>query len=152
MGLLDNGITWGYVVLLCVVAFVGKFLGCALAARACKFNLRESGAIGTLMSCKGYALSLSNTWRELTLISRLVELIVLNVGLQAGILDTRLFSMFVVMAIILTCITVSMHSLATVASNRATTDAAVPCYLPGAIPSSLRVDLCPRQRRGVQKA
>ena len=53
LGLLDNGMTWGYVILLCVVAFVGKFLGCALAARACKFNLRESGAIGVLMSCKG---------------------------------------------------------------------------------------------------
>ena len=39
----------------------------------------------------------------------LVELIVLNVGLQAGILDTRLFSMFVVMAIVLTFITVSVH-------------------------------------------
>lgn len=40
------------------------------------------------MSCKG-----------------LVELIVLNIGLQAGILDTRLFSMFVIHAIILTFIT-----------------------------------------------
>jgi len=36
---------------------------------------------------------------------RLVELIVLNVGLQAGILDTRTFSMFVVHAIILTFMT-----------------------------------------------
>jgi Kef-type K+ transport system membrane component KefB len=48
-------------------------------AKLIGFNNRESGAIGALMSCKG-----------------LVELIVLNVGLQAGILDTRLFSMFVV--------------------------------------------------------
>lgn len=60
LGLLDNGITWGYVVLLCVVAFVGKFIGCAAAARACKFTIRECGAIGTLMSCKGYTPSLSN--------------------------------------------------------------------------------------------
>ena len=36
---------------------------------------------------------------------RLVELIVLNIGLQAGILDTRTFSMFVVHAIILTFMT-----------------------------------------------
>jgi hypothetical protein len=35
----------------------------------------------------------------------LVELIVLNIGLQAGILDEKLFSMFVVMAIVLTCVT-----------------------------------------------
>jgi len=58
-----------------VVAFVGKFVGCAIVARICGFNLRESSAIGVLMSCKG-----------------LVELIVLNIGLQAGILDERLFS------------------------------------------------------------
>jgi Kef-type K+ transport system membrane component KefB len=60
LGLLDDGVTWGYVILLCVVAFVGKFFGCAAAARACKFSIRESGAIGTLMSCKGYIPSLSS--------------------------------------------------------------------------------------------
>ena len=46
------------------------------------------------MSCKG-----------------LVELIVLNVGFQAGILDTRLFSMFVLHAIILTFITTPLTLL-----------------------------------------
>ena len=59
-----------------------------MTARLSGFNLRESGAIGTLMSCKG-----------------LVELIVLNVGLQAGILDTRTFSMFVLHALVLTFMT-----------------------------------------------
>ena len=77
--MLNNGITWGYTIMLVVVAFFGKFIGCAGLARLTGFDLRESGAIGALMSCKG-----------------LVELIVLNIGLQAGILDTRLFSMFVV--------------------------------------------------------
>ncbi|KAF9018372.1 potassium:hydrogen antiporter [Hymenopellis radicata] len=88
LGLLDNGITWGYTILICVVAFSAKFFACGAAALGTGFNWRESGAIGSLMSCKG-----------------LVELIVLNVGLQAGILDTRVFSMFVVHAIILTFIT-----------------------------------------------
>ncbi|VDB90100.1 unnamed protein product [Peniophora sp. CBMAI 1063] len=88
LGLLDNGITWGYIFLICTVAFFAKFLSCSISARAWGFNLRESGAIGSLMACKG-----------------LVELIVLNVGLQAGILDTRTFSMFVLHAIILTFIT-----------------------------------------------
>ncbi|KAI0638492.1 Sodium/hydrogen exchanger family-domain-containing protein [Trametes polyzona] len=94
LGLLDNGITWGYVVLICVVAFFSKFLGCAIAAKLSGFNIRESGAIGTLMSCKG-----------------LVELIVLNVGLQAGILDTRTFSMFVLHALILTFMTTPLTLL-----------------------------------------
>ncbi|ESK94122.1 potassium:hydrogen antiporter [Moniliophthora roreri MCA 2997] len=88
LGLLDEGRTWGYIILICVVAFVSKFLPCAAAARLCGFNIRESGAIGSLMSCKG-----------------LVELIVLNVGFQAGILDSRTFSMFVVHAVVLTFIT-----------------------------------------------
>ncbi|KAK0499554.1 Sodium/hydrogen exchanger family-domain-containing protein [Armillaria luteobubalina] len=88
LGLLNNGITWGYTILICVVAFASKFLACYSAAFVNGFNWREAGAIGSLMSCKG-----------------LVELIVLNVGLQAGVLDTRTFSMFVVHAIILTFIT-----------------------------------------------
>ncbi|KAI0355306.1 hypothetical protein OH77DRAFT_316224 [Trametes cingulata] len=94
LGLLDNGITWGYVVLICVVAFFSKFLGCGVVAKLSGFNTREAGAIGTLMSCKG-----------------LVELIVLNVGLQARILDTRLFSMFVLHALILTFMTTPLTIL-----------------------------------------
>jgi len=54
LGLLNNGITWGYTILLCVVSFLAKFLPCAIVAKLCGFNLRESGAIGALMSCKGY--------------------------------------------------------------------------------------------------
>lgn len=88
LGLLNDGITWAYVVLICTVAFLGKFLGCAVSAKLMGFTNRESTAIGTLMSCKG-----------------LVELIVLNVGVQAGILNTRVFSMFVIHAIILTVLT-----------------------------------------------
>jgi hypothetical protein len=47
----------------------------------------------------------------LTWLLRLVELIVLNVGLSAGILDTRTFSMFVVHAIILTFMTTPLTLL-----------------------------------------
>nr|XP_019049777.1 potassium:hydrogen antiporter [Kwoniella bestiolae CBS 10118]OCF28707.1 potassium:hydrogen antiporter [Kwoniella bestiolae CBS 10118] len=88
LGLLDTGKIWGYIILLCVVAFLGKFVGCAGAAMAMRYPLRESAAIGMLMSCKG-----------------LVELIVLNVGLNAGIIDQKLFSMLVIVAIVLTFIT-----------------------------------------------
>ncbi|KAF5377901.1 hypothetical protein D9615_006762 [Tricholomella constricta] len=89
LGLLDDGVTWGYTVAIIFTAFVGKFGGCALAAKyAAGFNWREAGAIGSLMSCKG-----------------LVELIVLNVGLAAGILTPRVFSMFVLEALILTFMT-----------------------------------------------
>ncbi|CAA7259372.1 unnamed protein product [Cyclocybe aegerita] len=88
LGLLNTGTDWGYIVLICTVAFSSKFLACGAAAFFGGFNWRESGAIGSLMSCKG-----------------LVELIVLNIGLQARILNERTFSMFVVHALVLTFIT-----------------------------------------------
>ncbi|KAI5120691.1 hypothetical protein M0805_006979 [Coniferiporia weirii] len=105
LGLLDTGKTWGYVVLICVVAFFGKFIGCFVTAKLLGFNLRESGAIGTLMSCKG-----------------LVELIVLNVGLNAGILDTRTFSMFVLHALVLTFMTTPLTLLWYPAKHRTRVD------------------------------
>ncbi len=88
LGDLNSGKAWAYTVAIIIIAFFSKFIGCAAAAKAFGFNLRESAAVGTLMSCKG-----------------LVELIVLNIGLSAGILDTRVFSMFVLMAVVSTVIT-----------------------------------------------
>ncbi|KAL5501372.1 KHA1_2 [Sanghuangporus vaninii] len=88
LGLLDNGTTWGFTIAICCLAFFGKFGGCSVAARLCGFGWREASTIGSLMSCKG-----------------LVELIVLNVGLDAGILTQRVFSMFVFEALLLTCLT-----------------------------------------------
>lgn len=88
LGLLNNGITWGYVVAVIVLAFAGKIIGGTLAAKACKLVWRESFSIGVLMSCKG-----------------LVELIVLNIGLQAKILSQKTFTIFVVMALVTTVAT-----------------------------------------------
>ena len=53
IGLLDNGITWAYVIGVIAVAFVGKFVGGTIAARFCNMVWRESFTIGALMSCKG---------------------------------------------------------------------------------------------------
>ncbi|KAJ5556067.1 hypothetical protein N7513_003709 [Penicillium frequentans] len=88
LGLLDNGTVWGYVVGIIAIAFTAKVIGGAVASRFCGMLWRESFAIGVLMSCKG-----------------LVELIVLNIGLQAKILSTRTFTMFVVMALVTTFMT-----------------------------------------------
>lgn len=85
LGLLDTGMTWAYVIGIIAVAFVGKFVGASIAARLNGLVWRESFTIGALMSCKG-----------------LVELIVLNIGLQAKILSQRTFTMFVVMALVTT--------------------------------------------------
>ena len=73
-----------------MVAFFSKFAACFAAAIGTGFNWREAGAIGSLMSCKGYALQLKGgVLTDDAMMVRLVELIVLNIGLQAGILDTR---------------------------------------------------------------
>ncbi|GAT30834.1 K+/H+ antiporter [Aspergillus luchuensis] len=85
LGLLDTGTVWGYVVGIIAIAFTAKVAGGAIASRLCGLLWRESFSIGVLMSCKG-----------------LVELIVLNIGLQAHILSTRTFTMFVVMALVTT--------------------------------------------------
>jgi len=53
LGLLNDGITWAYVIGVIAVAFAGKIIGGALAARACSLVWRESFSIGVLMSCKG---------------------------------------------------------------------------------------------------
>lgn len=94
IGLLDNSITWAYVIGVCAVAFFAKIVGGLLAARANGLVWRESATIGVLMSCKG-----------------LVELIVLNIGLQARILSTRTFTIFVVMALVTTFATTPLTSL-----------------------------------------
>ena len=85
LGLLNSGITWGYVIGVISVAFFAKVTGGTLAARLNGRVWRESFTIGCLMSCKG-----------------LVELIVLNIGLQAKILSPTTFTIFVVMALVTT--------------------------------------------------
>jgi Kef-type K+ transport system membrane component KefB len=62
LGLLNDGKAWGYTIAIIVVAFSGKFFGCAGAAWMLKFNRRESLAIGMLMSCKGLV-ELIGEWR-----------------------------------------------------------------------------------------
>ncbi|KAJ5308547.1 hypothetical protein N7476_009203 [Penicillium atrosanguineum] len=94
LGLLDTGIVWGYVAGVISIAFTAKVAGGALASRASGLLWRESFSIGVLMSCKG-----------------LVELIVLNIGLQAKILSTRTFTIFVVMALVTTFLTTPLTTV-----------------------------------------
>ncbi|KAF3906562.1 hypothetical protein ABW20_dc0107935 [Dactylellina cionopaga] len=93
IGLLNSGIVWGYVIAVLAVAFIAKIAGGTIAARAFKLRWRESLTVGALMSCKG-----------------LVELIVLNIGLTAGIISQRTFTIFVVMALITTFVTTPLVS------------------------------------------
>src|SRR6185436_9691898 len=70
------------------VAILGKLGGSAAAARAVGLDWRRSLQVGTLMNCRG-----------------LTELVVLNVGLDLGVLTPTLFTMFVLMALVTTMMT-----------------------------------------------
>ncbi|KAF9908840.1 K(+)/H(+) antiporter [Linnemannia zychae] len=88
VGLLDNGRIWGLVILTTFVACFGKITGCTIAAKVQGMEWRESFAIGILMNCKG-----------------LIELIVLNIGYDAGVINDKVFVIMVAMCLITTCMT-----------------------------------------------
>ncbi len=88
IGLLEGVEDWLVCGVIILVACLGKFGGSALAARLVGMGWREAGAIGVLMNTRG-----------------LMELIVLNVGLDLGVLSPRLFTMMVIMALVTTWMT-----------------------------------------------
>jgi len=79
---------WTYCALIVLVATVGKFGGSALASQLCGMPLRESLALGILMNTRG-----------------LMELVVLNIGLEIHVISPTLFSMMVIMALVTTFMT-----------------------------------------------
>jgi len=87
-GLLNTGALWGTFALILLCAVAGKFGGSTLVAKALGQNWKNSLSIGALMNTRG-----------------LMELIVLNIGYDMGILSTEIFSMMVLMALITTMMT-----------------------------------------------
>ena len=82
------GVNLGLTALVIAVAIAGKVGGAFMGARITGFDVRNSLALGCLLNTRG-----------------LVELIVLNVGLDLGLLSPALFSMMVIMALVTTVIT-----------------------------------------------
>jgi Kef-type K+ transport system membrane component KefB len=85
IGLLDNGFLWLMCGAVLVAAILGKGVACWLAARATGLSNREALGIGVLMNARG-----------------LMELIIINIGLQRGIISEGLFATLVIMAVITT--------------------------------------------------
>ena len=85
VGSLNRPVLWLITLGLIAVAIVGKWVGAMVAARYGGFGLRESAAIGALMNTRG-----------------LTELIVLNIGLELGLVSPTLFTMLVIMALVTT--------------------------------------------------
>ncbi|HAQ19717.1 MAG TPA: cation/H(+) antiporter [Prolixibacteraceae bacterium] len=88
IGLLNDIYLWKITGLIILVAITGKFVGSALAAKFVGQNWRDSLTIGALMNTRG-----------------LMELIVLNIGYDLGILSPEVFSMMVIMALVTTLMT-----------------------------------------------
>lgn len=88
IGLLVGGADWLICLGIIIVATVGKLGGTALVSRLMRMRWRESLELGVLMNTRG-----------------LMELIVLNIGYDLGILSLRIFTMLVLMAIITTMMT-----------------------------------------------
>ena len=82
------GVNLGLTALVIALAIAGKVGGAFLGARITGFDVRNALALGVLLNTRG-----------------LVELIVLNVGLDLGLLPPALFSMMVIMALVTTAIT-----------------------------------------------
>jgi Kef-type K+ transport system membrane component KefB len=88
IGLLNDSYLWEITGLIVAVAVIGKFLGSALASKFVGQNWRDSLIIGALMNTRG-----------------LMELVVLNIGYDLGVLTPEIFAMMVIMALVTTCMT-----------------------------------------------
>lgn len=85
---------WLVCLLIVVVATAGKFGGAALAGRLMGMPWRFAAQLGALMNTRG-----------------LMELVVLNVGLDAGLLSPTVFTMMVIMALVTTALTAPLLDL-----------------------------------------
>lgn len=88
LGSLDSPMMWLYAIGIIAVAIIGKLGGATISTRFSGLSWRESSAVGLLMNTRG-----------------LMELVVLNIGLDLGVISPTLFTMMVLMALITTFMT-----------------------------------------------
>lgn len=88
IGLVEGAEMWAFCALIVLVAVAGKWGGSSVAARVTGMPWREAGAVGVLMNTRG-----------------LMELVILNIGLDIGVISPALFTMMVLMALVTTFMT-----------------------------------------------
>lgn len=88
IGLLNEPYLWQLCGIVILLAVTGKFVGSALAAKFVGQNWRDSLIVGALMNTRG-----------------LMELVVLNIGYDLGVLSPEIFAMMVIMALLTTFMT-----------------------------------------------
>jgi Kef-type K+ transport system membrane component KefB/nucleotide-binding universal stress UspA family protein len=145
IGLLEGPEMWMYCGLIVLVAVAGKFGGSTLSARATGLGWREAGALGVLMNTRG-----------------LMELVILTIGLELGVISPALFAMMVIMALVTTFMTTPLLELiyparlirreaAGAAEAPATQTALVAVSLPSAGPGLVRAAAALAPRGGGQR-
>lgn len=85
VGLINSPVLWLICLVVLIVACSGKIFSGTFCARLLGDSWQDSFTLGTLMNTRG-----------------LVELIVLNIGLDLGVLSPTLFAMLVIMALVTT--------------------------------------------------
>jgi hypothetical protein len=94
IGLLNTPHLWAITSILILFAISGKFFGSAIFAKIAGENWRDSLSLGALMNTRG-----------------LMEIVVLNIGFEMGILPKSIFVMLVLMAVVTTFMTTPLLSL-----------------------------------------
>jgi len=94
VGLIGGLADWGVCAAIVAVACLGKVGGGLAAARWTGIGWRDSAALAVLMNTRG-----------------LVELVVLNIGLDLGVISPTLFTMLVIMALVTTFMTSPLMQL-----------------------------------------
>jgi Kef-type K+ transport system membrane component KefB len=117
VGLVQGGTAWALTGLVLLVAVAGKMGGSAGAARLLGMPWREALAVGALMNTRG-----------------LMELVILNVGLDIGVITPTLFAMLVIMALVTTVMTSPLLTLLRQTHRRDHRADAMPAH-PGAAAS-----------------
>jgi Kef-type K+ transport system membrane component KefB len=93
--LLDSPRDWIFTAVIILGAVAGKLGACYAASRISGQSHADALTVASLMNARG-----------------LMELILLNIGLQAGIISARFFSAMVLMAIVTTLMTAPLFELA----------------------------------------
>lgn len=88
IGSFDDATAWIGCFMVCAIAILGKLGGCALGARWAGASWREGLSIGALMNTRA-----------------LMGLIAINVGKDLGLLNDKLFTMFIIMCLLTTATT-----------------------------------------------
>ena len=86
--MINDPYLWQVTGFIILVAVVGKFFGSAIAAKVVGQSWQDSLTIGALMNTRG-----------------LMELVVLNIGFDLGVLTSEVFTMMVIMALVTTFMT-----------------------------------------------